>query len=79
MIYYHILAISDNTISNITQKIKKSKYSNKDNKKIMIYIIVVYIIVFIAGICLGMFIMIKKEVILKKMNIWKTQDVHIML
>ena len=37
----------------------------------MIYIIVVYIIVFIAGIYVGMFIMIKKEVIRKKNNILK--------
>ena len=45
----------------------------------MIYIIVVYIIVFIAGIYVGMFIMIKREVIIEKMNIWRTKDVPIML
>ena len=79
MIYYHILAISDNTISNITQKINISKYNDKYIRKTMIYIIVGYIIVCIAGIYVGIFIMTKREVILKKMNIWKTKDVPIML
>ena len=45
----------------------------------MIYIIIVYIIVFIAGIYVGMFIMIKRDVILKNINIWRTKYETIML
>ena len=66
-------------VSYFTQKIKKRKYNGKDIRKIMLYIIVVYIIVFIAGIYVGIFIMINSEVILEKINIWKTKDVTIML
>ena len=45
----------------------------------MICIIIVYIIIFIAGIYVGIFIMIKREVILENINIWRTKDVPIML
>ena len=45
----------------------------------MTYIIVVYIIVYIAGIYVGIKIMIKRQDILDNYNICQTKDVTIIL
>ena len=75
MIYCHILDISDNIIPKVAQKKKKLKYKDKDITRMMTYIILVYIIVFIAGIYVGINMMIKRQDILEKNKICKIKDV----
>ena len=81
ILYHHILSILDNTISNVTRMKYTKKY--RDVRNIMLYIIAIYIVVFIAGICVGIYGMVKLQEILNKNNMEnlrnKATEVKIML